>query len=259
MLLNNGILVGIYGSKKTIIAPPSCDLCQVLNLPLNTNTPSFSADISGYNRTVSLATNNFGVIGTPQIQSTFARPGATHSVFFNGVSNSGSLGMFEFLRDTWNNALSCFEIECWAYLPTGNLNLTTNNAAQPFNAICGSGGPNRGGMTLGVQNTSGADPRLRLVNALGSGFVESDIQFPLSTWVKVYVKHNRFTTETFLYMDDALRASSNSLTFPDIGNYGNFFIGGRDDNSSDRFNAAWRGYISDFKMWATSPQPCPSN
>jgi hypothetical protein len=38
----------------------------------------------------------------------------------------------------------------------------------------------------------------------------------------------------------------------------NFFVGGRDDNQlAPEFNYAWKGYISNFKLYSTAAQPCP--
>lgn len=147
------------------------------------------------------------------------------------------------------------------YLPSGNL----TNYEFPWggqtirtdrNAICGSGGSDQGGMNLSVFNTNFTNPRLRIYTGSDT-FLESNIVFPLNTWTKVRVEHNNIITRTNLFIDDVLVGFSNTLVFPNISYYGNFFIGGRDDNVNGQFNQAWRGYISDFKLYSTSPQPCP--
>jgi hypothetical protein len=156
--------------------------------------------------------------------------------------------------------LNCFTIETYVYLPAANLTYyqftwVGNTYFAQRNAICGSGGPNSGGMNLAIYNVNKANPRLRIYNA-NDQFLESNILFPLDQWVKVKVSFNR--SSTLMYINDVLVGSSNTLTFPNISNYGpNFFIGARDNNFNKFFNHSLRGYISDFVMSATSTQPCP--
>jgi hypothetical protein len=230
------------------------DLSLFINLPM-TDSPT----IPPTNESI------FGetplVFYDPEIQSTVTRPGYQYAGYFPGDrdgAQSGSNGMFYYNTDSWNYLNNDFIVDTWVYLPSDKVTQYTFNwFGGPVtildNAICGHGGPDTGGNVISVWHPLNelSSTRLRLYNINGD-YIESNTLFPLDQWVNVVVIHNSKTLLTRLFINDELVAEElislekSPITGP------KFFIGGRDDNSAGGFNWSWRGYISNFKLYASN-------
>lgn len=258
----------LFSFKENLKA---CNLIEALHIPMNTFADKVE-DESVFNRSIGIGNpNKVGNFGggwnaeysrsLPSLVSkniTSVAPGADYAGFFRGRTNGYSNEGMTFDRAAWNNFDSCFGFEAWVYMPASNLTISSDNANT--NTIFGMGGPASGGLQLCIRNrpVSGymgtqvpSNPRLVLRNNANNQELVSSIEFPLNTWVRVGVSYNSNTSVTTMMINNHVDSVNAVRRWGQTNGSPRFHIGRLDDNenTSAGVNSAWKGYMSDVKIF----------